>query len=101
MTDQRRDATTFGPWIDRCLVSFGPERCLLDYNRPVDCPVSSYDAIMSISKKSAGLSTDDQAAICSKNAKQLYSFNKIAVSRITPNPKMGRAAGRVGDNQVA
>ncbi|PDQ35024.1 MAG: hypothetical protein B5766_08560 [Candidatus Lumbricidophila eiseniae] len=77
MTDQRENITKFGSWIDRCLVSFRTERCLFSSNWPVGHLVSPYDAIMFIYRRSlAVLSTDDQAAICSKNAKQLYGFNK-------------------------
>ena len=75
MTDPRGDSTSFGPWIDHCLQSFGPGRCVIGSNWPVDRLVSSYDAIMSIYRRNlAGFSVSEQAAVCSGNAKELYGF---------------------------
>lgn len=75
MTDPRGDSTSFGPWIDHCLQSFEPGRCVIGSNWPVDRLVSSYDAIMSIYRNSlADLSASEQAAVCSGNATELYKL---------------------------
>jgi predicted TIM-barrel fold metal-dependent hydrolase len=75
MTDPHFTKASLKPWIETCLKAFGPDRCVIGSNWPVDRLYSSYDLIMNyyrdfISK----LSTSEQKKILHKNAEKLYKF---------------------------
>lgn len=73
MTDPRGDAMSWGPWIQACLDAFGPARCMLGSNWPLDRLVSSYDAVMDVYRGAlSGLSDSDQRAVASGNARAAY-----------------------------
>lgn len=73
MTDQLGTFGTFEPWISACLEAFGPRRCLIGSNWPLDRIVSSYDAIMGIYRQSIeALSDAEQAMVLFENARRVY-----------------------------
>ncbi len=73
MTDPRGDATTWGRWIATCLDTFGPDRCVLGSNWPLDRLVSSYDAVLGVYRDALrGFSRPEQEAVCADNARRIY-----------------------------
>lgn len=73
MTDPRGDATSFARWIDHCLHTFTPSRCVLGSNWPLDRLVSSYDYIAHVYRQAlTELSTDEQNQVLTQNAATLY-----------------------------
>lgn len=74
MTDPRFTPLSLRKWIDTPLEIFGPDRCLLGSNWPVDRLYSSYDVIMDIYRErlSAAFSEADQRKVLSENAARLY-----------------------------
>lgn len=73
MTDWRFTAESLGRWLSVALDSFGPERCVLGSNWPVDRLYSSYDVIMGMYRDSlSGFGERDQARVLSENAARLY-----------------------------
>jgi predicted TIM-barrel fold metal-dependent hydrolase len=75
MTDPRFTKESLRKWVDTCVEAFGPDRCVLGSNWPVDRLYSSYDTIISFLREYiSGLSATEQEKICNKNAKNLYKF---------------------------
>lgn len=73
MTDPRFTPTSLEKWIDTPLEVFGPNRCVLGSNWPVDRLFSSYDVIMDIYRdRLSVLSEADQRKVLSENAAQIY-----------------------------
>jgi predicted TIM-barrel fold metal-dependent hydrolase len=74
MTDPRFSAESLRRWIDTPLEVFGPERCVLGSNWPVDRLYSSYDVIMDIYRErlAALFSAEDQRKVLSENAARIY-----------------------------
>jgi predicted TIM-barrel fold metal-dependent hydrolase len=74
MTDPRFTAESLRRWIDTPLEIFGPDRCVLGSNWPVDRLYSSYDVIMDIYRErlAALFSSDDQSRVLSENAARIY-----------------------------
>jgi predicted TIM-barrel fold metal-dependent hydrolase len=63
------------PWVETCLKAFGPDRCVIGSNWPVDRLFSSYDVIMNLYREYIEkLSTSEQKKILNKNAAKLYKF---------------------------
>ncbi|MDT5016253.1 MAG: hypothetical protein QOD39_2413 [Mycobacterium sp.] len=75
MTDRRFTFGRLAPWAERCLEVFGPERCLVGSNWPVDRIASSYDVIMDFYRDTiSGLSSSEQAKILAENAESVYGL---------------------------
>lgn len=75
MTDPFFTKESLRRWIDACLDTFGPDRCIIGSNWPVDRLFSSYDSIMSFYREYiAKLSVSEQERILNKNAANLYKF---------------------------
>ncbi len=75
MTDPRFTKESLRKWVDTCVEAFGPDRCVLGSNWPVDRLYSSYDTIISFLREYiSGLSASEQEKICNGNAKNLYKF---------------------------
>ena len=75
MTDPRFTKESLRKWAEVCLEAFGPNRCVLGSNWPVDRLYSSYDIIMGFTRDYIStLSASEQEAICRTNAKRLYNF---------------------------
>lgn len=74
MTDPLFTADSLRPWIDTPLEIFGPARCVLGSNWPVDRLYSSYDVIMDIyrDRLSELLAPEDQRKVLSENAARIY-----------------------------
>ena len=74
MTDPRFTAESLRRWIDTPLEIFGPDRCVLGSNWPVDRLYSSYDVIMDIYRErlAALFSPEDQRKVLSENAARIY-----------------------------
>jgi predicted TIM-barrel fold metal-dependent hydrolase len=75
MTDPRFTKESLRRWADVCVDAFGPARCVLGSNWPVDRLYCSYDVIMGFMREYiSSLSASEQEAICRTNAKSLYNF---------------------------
>jgi predicted TIM-barrel fold metal-dependent hydrolase len=75
MTDPQFSKKSLKPWVDTCINAFGPERCVLGSNWPVDSLFSSFDVIMNYYREYIEkLSTSEQKMILNKNASKLYKF---------------------------
>ncbi|BCB76779.1 hypothetical protein Pflav_031890 [Phytohabitans flavus] len=73
MTDPLFSRESLRPWAEHCLESFGPRRCVIGSNWPVDRLYSSYDSIMDCYRDYVStLSEDEQRAVLSGNALDLY-----------------------------
>ena len=73
MTDPLFTAESLRRWIDTPLDVFGPDRCVLGSNWPVDRLFSSYDVIMDIYRERlSSFSESDQAKVLSENAARIY-----------------------------
>lgn len=77
MTDPLFTADSLRPWIDTPLEIFGPARCVLGSNWPVDRLYSSYDVIMDIYRHrlSELLAPEDQRKVLSENAARIYHLS--------------------------
>ena len=75
MTDPQFSKKSLKPWVDTCVNAFGPERCVIGSNWPVDRLFSSFDVIMNFYREYIDkLSTSEQKKILNKNASKLYKF---------------------------
>ncbi len=77
MTDPLFTADSLRPWIDTPLEIFGPDRCVLGSNWPVDRLYSSYDVIMDIyrDRVSELFAPEDQRKVLSENAARIYHLS--------------------------
>lgn len=75
MTDPRFTEESLRRWVDGCVEAFGPQRCVLGSNWPVDRLYSSYDVIMDLYRGYiSGLSASEQAMILSDSAARIYKL---------------------------
>lgn len=75
MTDPRFTKESLRRWVDACVEAFGPDRCVVGSNWPVDRLYSSYDVIMDLYREYIGeYSPSEQAKILSENAARLYKL---------------------------
>jgi predicted TIM-barrel fold metal-dependent hydrolase len=75
MTDPQFSKKSLKPWVDTCVNAFGPDRCVIGSNWPVDRLFSSFDVIMNFYREYIEkLSTSEQKKILNKNASKLYKF---------------------------
>ena len=75
MTDPYFTKKSLKPWVETCLKAFGPDRCVIGSNWPVDRLYSSYDVIVNLYREYIEkLSTSEQNKILNKNAAKLYKF---------------------------
>lgn len=73
MTDRLFTMESLAPWVETCLDAFGPARCVVGSNWPVDRLCSSYDVIMDCYRAFvSSLSEDEQRDILSDNARDCY-----------------------------
>jgi predicted TIM-barrel fold metal-dependent hydrolase len=73
MTDHLFTPERLEPWAHRCLEAFGPQRCVVGSNWPVDRIASSYDVIMDLYRTFvAALNDTEQAAVLAGNAQRVY-----------------------------
>lgn len=75
MTDPFFTEESLRRWVDSCVEAFGPERCVLGSNWPVDRLYSSYDVIMDLYREYIlGLSDAEQVMILSGNAARIFKL---------------------------
>lgn len=73
MTDRRWTVESLRPWVETCLESFGPARCVFGSNWPVDRIGASYDAYVDAFLKLVdSLSASEREAVCRGNAIGIY-----------------------------
>ena len=75
MTDPQFTKESLRRWVDGCVEAFGPDRCVLGSNWPVDRLYSSYDVIMDLYREYiSALSDSEQAKILSENAARIFKL---------------------------
>lgn len=75
MTDPHFTRESLERWVDSCVEVFGPDRCVLGSNWPVDRLYSSYDVIMDLYRDYISeLSESEQVAILSGNAARIFKL---------------------------
>jgi predicted TIM-barrel fold metal-dependent hydrolase len=63
------------PWLRHCIDAFGPERCVLATNWPIDRLFSTYDVLIdAYAQVFAEFSRDERIAMYSGNAEALYGI---------------------------
>jgi predicted TIM-barrel fold metal-dependent hydrolase len=83
MTERLFTRQSLAPWIERCLELFGPRRCVIGSNWPVDRISSSYDVIMDVYRDSVGtLSQAEQRAVLADNAARIYRVQDALVAGV-------------------
>lgn len=66
-------AAELRPWIETCLESFGPDRCLFGSNFPVEAMYGGYDELLdAYAEATAGLAEDERRAFFAGNACRAY-----------------------------
>lgn len=73
MTDRLFTRDSLAPWIRHCLEAFGPARCMVGSNWPLDRLCSSYDAITAVYRGFAGeLSDAEGRQVLAETARRVY-----------------------------
>ena len=73
MMDPKFTLSSIRPWIEHCVSIFGPERCMIGSNWPLDRLFSSYDAVFNIYREIISqYSVEEQIAISSATANRFY-----------------------------
>lgn len=68
-------AQAWRPWFETVVAAFGPERCMLESNFPVDKISGSYATYWNAFKRlAAGLSAAEQTALFSGTARRVYGL---------------------------
>ncbi|MEQ9122521.1 MAG: amidohydrolase family protein, partial [Alphaproteobacteria bacterium] len=71
-----RLATLWRPYIEPCIELFGPDRCMVESNFPVEKMGIGYGPLWNAFKRiTAGASADEKAAIYSRTAKRVYKLD--------------------------
>ena len=66
-------AAAWRPYVDRCIQSFGPDRCMFESNFPVDKGSCSYAVLWNAFKRLAqGYTAAEKAALFSETARKAY-----------------------------
>lgn len=69
-------AELWRPWIEPCFELFGPERCMVSSNFPVDKAGFSYGTVWNMFKRlTAGCSQDEKRMIFSGTARRVYRLD--------------------------
>ena len=75
MGDNHWTVDSIRPYVLHCIETFGPDRSLFATNWPVDSLWSRYDAVVDAYREIiAGFGEDEQVAMFSKNAEELFSI---------------------------
>jgi len=70
-------AEIFEPWMDHCLNSLGPERCLYGSNFPVEKTAMSLTSQVNAMKRLTGkLTPDEAAAVMGGTARRVYKLER-------------------------
>lgn len=80
MTDRRFTTESLLPWVEVALEAFGPDRCMVGSNWPLDRLCSSYDALMQTVRALVGeLSAAEQDAVLHGSAARVYGLPSLPV----------------------
>jgi predicted TIM-barrel fold metal-dependent hydrolase len=75
MADNTWTIESIRPWLRHCIDAFGPERCMIGTNWPVDVLFATYLEQVDASRTSiaqAGFSRADQEKMIYRNADEFY-----------------------------
>jgi predicted TIM-barrel fold metal-dependent hydrolase len=62
------------PWVLGCVEAFGPTRCMVGSNFPIDRPYCTFGQLIDVYRQSlAELSTDERAAVMGATAARVYN----------------------------
>jgi L-fuconolactonase len=71
-------AEAWRPWFDTCLDAFGPARCMVESNFPVDKGMYGYRTLWNAYKRlSAGMSDTERAALFHATATRVYRLPQL------------------------
>lgn len=77
MTDRMFTVDSVRPWIEHCLEAFGPQRCMLGSNWPLDRVCSSYEAVLQVDEACLSpLSERERRAVRSDVAVATYRLGQ-------------------------
>lgn len=66
-------ASEWKPYIESCIETFGPHRCMFESNFPVDSSICSYSVLWNAFKRiTAGASREEKSALFSGTAQRVY-----------------------------
>jgi len=72
-------ARAWQPLVDECLQAFGPQRCMLESNFPVDKQSASYNALWNAFKRlTQGLSASERCDLFGRTATRVYRLPELA-----------------------
>lgn len=75
MTDPQFTIESLRPWLRTCLDAFGPQRCMIGSNWPLDRLFSSYDVIIDVYRDAIGhLEPGEQFAVLKGTASATYGL---------------------------
>jgi predicted TIM-barrel fold metal-dependent hydrolase len=70
-------AAAWRPYIETCIVAFGPHRAMFESNFPVDKGSCGYQALWNAFKRiAAGASADEKAALFAGTASRFYRLGE-------------------------
>ncbi len=76
MTDPDFTLDSLRPWVLTCVSAFGPERCMIGSNWPLDRMFSSYPTIIDVYRELLSeLSGEEQHEVLCGTANRVYSLN--------------------------
>jgi L-fuconolactonase len=71
-------AAAWKPYIESCIETFGPKRCMFESNFPVDKVSCSYAVLWNALKRvAAGASKDEKAALFHDTARRIYRLPQV------------------------
>jgi L-fuconolactonase len=74
--DSEEVAAAYRPYVDLCLQTFGPSRCMFESNFPVDRPSASYAVLWNAFKRLAtGYSAAEKRELFAGTARRAYRLN--------------------------
>ena len=74
-SDPQWTADSLRPWVLGCVEAFGPDRCMLATNWPIDRLYGSYNRLVEAYREILSpLPTDERAAVFSRTAARVYSL---------------------------
>ena len=77
--DSMQLAKLWKPYIEPCIELFGPQRCMVSSNFPVDKAGFGYGTVWNMFKHiTAGCSADEKRLLFSETAKRVYRLTDVA-----------------------
>lgn len=81
MTDPLFTPDSLDPWVRHCIQTFGPSRCMVGSNWPLDRLFSSYDVIMDVYRVSvADLTDEEREQILTGTARRVYRLHNASTT---------------------